>query len=156
MLMWAMPPQKELSGDLRSRIVDLHKAGKGYNFISKTLEIHRCTVRRTTYKWRHFGTVATLPRSGRPSKWHKEHNEDSSVSISVHESTILKTLNKQGIYGRTPQRKPLRTKKNIAARLKFAKEHVEIDTLDWLEEGHTHEASKEYVRAKAVLLRRMG
>uniref|UniRef100_A0A8D0DI99 Transposase Tc1-like domain-containing protein n=1 Tax=Sander lucioperca TaxID=283035 RepID=A0A8D0DI99_SANLU len=51
------------------------------------------------------------------------------ANISVHESTIRKTLNKQGIYGRTPRRKPLLTKKNIAARLKFAKE--DIDTPQW-------------------------
>ena len=60
-----MPCQKELSEDLRSRIVDLHKAGKGHKVISKTLEIHQSTVRQTFYKWRHFGTVATLPRIGR-------------------------------------------------------------------------------------------
>uniref|UniRef100_A0A8D0CN78 Transposase Tc1-like domain-containing protein n=1 Tax=Sander lucioperca TaxID=283035 RepID=A0A8D0CN78_SANLU len=47
------------------------------------------------------------------------------ANISVHQSTIRKTLNKQGIYGRTPRRKPLLTKKNIAARLKFAKEHID-------------------------------
>ncbi|KAI7813750.1 putative dentin sialophosphoprotein-like [Triplophysa rosa] len=63
-----MPRQKELSEVLRSRIVDLHKAGKGYKVISKTLEIHQSTVRQTSCKWRHFGTVATLPRSGRPVK----------------------------------------------------------------------------------------
>ena len=28
-------------------------------------------------------------------------------NISVHESTICKLLNKQGIYGKTPRRKPL-------------------------------------------------
>jgi hypothetical protein len=36
------------------------------------------------------------------------------VNISVDESTICKTLNKNGVHGRTPR-------KNIAARLKFAK-----------------------------------
>uniref|UniRef100_A0A3B4TNE5 Uncharacterized protein n=1 Tax=Seriola dumerili TaxID=41447 RepID=A0A3B4TNE5_SERDU len=142
-----MPRQKELSEDLRSRMVDLHKAGKGYKVISKTLEIHQSTVRQTIYKWRHFGNVATLPRSGRPvrmtprpqrrlinevKKQPRMTTKDLKASlelanIAVHESTIRKTLNKQGIYGRTPRRKPLLTKKNIAARLKFVKEH--IDTL---------------------------
>ena len=53
------------------------------------------------------------------------------ANISVHESTIRKTLNKQGIYGRTPRRKPLLTKKNIAARLKFAKEHSDTPQRYW-------------------------
>lgn len=47
------------------------------------------------------------------------------ANICVHESTVRKTLNKQGVYGRTP----LLTKNNIAACLKFAKEH--IDTPQW-------------------------
>uniref|UniRef100_A0A8C9X1V4 Transposase Tc1-like domain-containing protein n=1 Tax=Sander lucioperca TaxID=283035 RepID=A0A8C9X1V4_SANLU len=136
-----MSCQKELSEDLRSIIVDLHKAGKGYKVISKTLEIHQ-----------HFGTVATLPRSGHPVKMTpraqrrliNEVKKQSRMtakdlkaslelaSISVHESTIRKTLNKQGIYGRTPRRKPLLTKKNIAARLKFAKEHIDTPQRYWL------------------------
>uniref|UniRef100_A0A3B4X5Q9 Transposase Tc1-like domain-containing protein n=1 Tax=Seriola lalandi dorsalis TaxID=1841481 RepID=A0A3B4X5Q9_SERLL len=146
-----MPRQKELSEDLRSRIVDLHKAGKGYKVISKTLEIHQSTVRQTIYKWRHFGTVATLPRSGRPVKMTpraqrrlisevkkqtrmtaKDLKESLELAyISVHESTIRKTLNKQGIYSRTPRRKQLLTKKNIAARLKFAKAHIDTPQRYW-------------------------
>uniref|UniRef100_A0AAR2L9Y1 Transposase Tc1-like domain-containing protein n=1 Tax=Pygocentrus nattereri TaxID=42514 RepID=A0AAR2L9Y1_PYGNA len=41
-------------------------------------------------------------------------------------STISKTLNKNGVHGRTPRRKPLLSKKNIDARLKFAKEHLDV------------------------------
>lgn len=146
-----MPRQKELSEDLRSKIVDLHKAGKGYKVISKTLEIHQSTVRQTIYKWRQFGTVATLPRSGRPVKMtpraqRRLINEVKKqprvtakdlkaslvqANICVHESTVRKTLNKQGVYGRTPRRKPLLTKKNIAARLKFAKEHIDTPQRYW-------------------------
>ena len=47
-------------------------------------------------------------------------------NISVDESTIRKTLNKNGVHERTPQKKPLLSKKNIAARLKFAKEHLDV------------------------------
>ena len=45
------------------------------------------------------------------------------ANISVDRSTIRKTLNKNGVHGRTSQNKPLLSKKNIAARLKFAKVH---------------------------------
>ena len=66
-----MPQTKYISEDLRLRIVDLHKAGKGYKSISKSLDVHQYTVRYIVYKWRKFSTVATLPRSGRPAKMTK-------------------------------------------------------------------------------------
>jgi transposase len=59
-----MPRTKEISEDLRLRIVDLHKAGKGYKSISKSLDVHQSTVRQTVYKWRKFSTVATLSGVG--------------------------------------------------------------------------------------------
>ena len=61
-------PRTKISEDLRLRIVDLHKAGKGYKSISKSLDVHQSTVRQIVYKWRKFSTVATLPRSCRPAK----------------------------------------------------------------------------------------
>ena len=36
-----MPRTKEISEDLRLRIVDLHKAGKGYKSIVKNLDVHQ-------------------------------------------------------------------------------------------------------------------
>uniref|UniRef100_T1E4C8 Transposase n=1 Tax=Crotalus horridus TaxID=35024 RepID=T1E4C8_CROHD len=139
-----MPRRKELSEDLRSRIVDLHEAGKGYKSISKSLDVHVSTVRQIVYKWRKFSTVTTLPRHGRPVKMTaraqrrmllevkknprvsaKDLQKDlAHANIFVDTSTIRKTLNKSGVHGRTPRRKPLLSKKNIAARLKFAKEHI--------------------------------
>jgi transposase len=59
---------KEISEDLRLRIVDLHNAGKGYKSISKSLDVHQSTAGQIVYKWRKFSTVATLLRSGRPAK----------------------------------------------------------------------------------------
>uniref|UniRef100_A0AAZ3QB65 Transposase Tc1-like domain-containing protein n=1 Tax=Oncorhynchus tshawytscha TaxID=74940 RepID=A0AAZ3QB65_ONCTS len=49
------------------------------------------------------------------------------ANISVDESTIRKTLNKNGVHGRTPRKKPLLSKKKKnAARLKFAREHLDV------------------------------
>ena len=146
-----MPRTKEISEDLRLRIVDLHKAGKGYKSISKSLDVHQSTVRQIVYKWRKFSTVATLPRSGCPAKMTaraqrrmlNEVKKNPRVSakdlqkslehanISVDESTIRKTLNKNGVHGRTPRKKPLLSKKNIAARLKFAKVHLDVPQRYW-------------------------
>ena len=54
------------------------------------------------------------------------------ANISVDESTIRKTLNKEGVHGRTPREKPLLYKENIAACLKFAKEHMDVPQRYWL------------------------
>jgi transposase len=99
-------------------------------------------VRQIVYKWRKFSTVATLPRSGRPAKMtaraqprmlnevmknHRVSTKDlhkslEHANISVDESTICKTLNKNGVHGRTPRKKTLLSKKH----LKFAKVHLDF------------------------------
>ena len=99
-----------------------------------------------------FSTVATLPRSGRPAKMTAraqcriliEVKKNPRVSakdlqkslehanISVDESTIRKTLNKNGVHGRTPRKKPLLSKKtfctseHFAALLKFKKVQLDV------------------------------
>lgn len=52
------------------------------------------------------------------------------VIISVHESTIRKTLNRHVVHGRTPQ-KAAAPQKNIAACLKFTKEHLDTPQHYW-------------------------
>ena len=143
-----MPRTKEISEDIRLRIVDLHKAGKGYKSISKNLDVHQSMVRQIVYKWRMLSTVATLPRSGHPAKMtarsqHRMLNEikknprvsakdlQKSLEHAVDESTIRKTLNKNGVHGRTPRKKPLLSKKNIAACQKFAKVHLDVPQSYW-------------------------
>ena len=63
------------------------------------------------------------------AKYLKKSREHSN--ISVDESTIRKTLNKNGVHGWTPRKKPLLSKKNIAARLMFAKEHLDVPQRYW-------------------------
>ena len=86
-------------------------------------------VRQIVYKWRKFRTVATLPRSGRPAKMTARSQsrmlnvvkknprvsaKDFQKSLeharnlwNMPKSTICKTLNKNGVHGRTPSKKPL-------------------------------------------------
>ncbi|XP_066440826.1 uncharacterized protein [Eleutherodactylus coqui] len=63
-----MPRSKESSDEVRRKVVEAHKAGKGYKTIAKVLDLHRSTVRQIIYKWKAFNTTATRPRSGRPTK----------------------------------------------------------------------------------------
>ena len=48
------------------------------------------------------------------------------ANISIDESTICKTLNKNGVHWRTPRKNQQLSKKNIAAHLKFAKVHLDV------------------------------
>ncbi|KAK3542759.1 hypothetical protein QTP70_002767 [Hemibagrus guttatus] len=123
----------------------IYQSGKGYKAISKALGLLRTTVRAIIYKWRKHGTVENLPRSGRPTKITpraqrqliQEVTKDptttskelqaslASVKVSVHDSTIRKRLGKNGLRGRVPRQKPLLSKKNIKARLSFARKHLD-------------------------------
>ncbi|KAI3375421.1 hypothetical protein L3Q82_021905 [Scortum barcoo] len=136
-----MPRSKEIPEELRKKVIEIHQSGKGYKAISKAVGIQRTTVRAIIHKWRKLGTVANLPRSGRPPKITprvrrrliQEVTKDpqktskelqaslASVKVSVHDSTIRKVLAKGGIHGRVPRRKPLLSKKNTKDRLTFAK-----------------------------------
>ena len=59
---------KELSKDIRDKIVDLHKAGMGYKKISKQLGEKLTTVGAIIRKWKKHKVTANLPRSGAPRK----------------------------------------------------------------------------------------
>ncbi|KAK3510736.1 hypothetical protein QTP70_021327 [Hemibagrus guttatus] len=50
---------------------------------------------------------------------------NTSIKVSVHDSTIRKRLGKNGLHGRVPRQKPLLSKKNIKARLSFARKHLD-------------------------------
>ncbi len=134
---------KEIQEQMRNKIVDMYQSGKGYKAISKALGLQQTMVRAIIHKWRKLGTVVNLPRSERPTKitpraqWWliqeviKEPRTTSkepqallaSVKVSVHDSTIRKTLGKNGIHEKVPRQKPLLTKQNTKSSLTFAKKY---------------------------------
>uniref|UniRef100_A0A8C6P1G5 Transposase Tc1-like domain-containing protein n=1 Tax=Nothobranchius furzeri TaxID=105023 RepID=A0A8C6P1G5_NOTFU len=132
-----MPRSKEIQEQMRTKVIEIYQSGKGYKAISKALGLQRTTVRAIIHKWQQHGTVVNLPRSGRPTKITpraqrqliREVTKDprttfkelqtslASVKVSVHDSTIRHKH-------RFPRHKPLLSKKNIKARLNFAKKHL--------------------------------
>ncbi|KAK3535338.1 hypothetical protein QTP70_008566 [Hemibagrus guttatus] len=139
-----MPRSKEIQKQIKKKVIEIYQSGKGYKAISKALGLLRTTVRAIIYKWRKHRTVENLPRSGRPTRITprvqqqliQEVTKDpitskelqaslASVKESVHDSTIRKRLGKNGLHGRVPRRKPLLSKKNIKARLIFARKHLD-------------------------------
>src|SRR4029434_3869566 len=63
-----MPRGKEISKDIRKKVLTAHQSGESYKTISKRFQLHPSTVRQIIHKWRAFNMTATLPRSGRPSR----------------------------------------------------------------------------------------
>ncbi len=142
---------KEIQEQMRNKIVDIYQSRKGYKAISKALGLQRTTIRAIIHKWRKFGTVVNLPRSGRltkitpraqrrliqevikePRTTSKELQASlASIKISVHDSTIRKILGKNDIHGRVPRQKTLLTKKNTKTRLTFAKKYIDYPQDFW-------------------------
>ncbi len=63
-----MAKTKELSKDVRDKIVDLHKAGMGYKTIAKQLGEKVTTVGVIIRKWKKHKITVNLPRIGAPCK----------------------------------------------------------------------------------------
>uniref|UniRef100_A0AAZ3R4L2 Sleeping Beauty transposase HTH domain-containing protein n=1 Tax=Oncorhynchus tshawytscha TaxID=74940 RepID=A0AAZ3R4L2_ONCTS len=58
---------KELSAELRGRIVSRHRSGEGYQHFFAVLKVPKNTV-ASILKWKNFRTTKTLPRAGRPTQ----------------------------------------------------------------------------------------
>jgi transposase len=57
---------KELSIELRDRIVSRHRSGKGYQIVSAALKVHKNTAASIIIKWKKFEPTKIPPRAGRP------------------------------------------------------------------------------------------
>ncbi|KAG2457325.1 TCB1 transposase, partial [Polypterus senegalus] len=135
---------KELSVDLRDRIVSRHKSGEYYRNISAALKVPMSTVAYIIRKWKKFETTRTLPRAGRPSKLSdrgkralvREVTKNPMVTLSElqrssvergepsRRTTISAAIHQSGLYGRVARRKALLSKRHMAAHLEFAKRHL--------------------------------
>ncbi len=62
-----MTKTKQLSKDVRDKIVDLHKAGMGYKTIAKQLGEKVTTVCAIIHKWKKHKITVNLPQTGAPS-----------------------------------------------------------------------------------------
>ena len=136
-----MGKTKELSKDMRDKIVDMHKAGMGYKKISKQLGEKLTTVGAIVTKWKKLKVTANLPRSGAPHKisprgismmMRKVRDQPSTtqeelvndlkaVGSTVTKTTISNTLHCEGLKSCWARKVPLLKKAHAQARLKFAK-----------------------------------
>jgi len=63
-----MGASKQLSNDLKTKIVQHHGLGEGYRKLSQRFKHSVSTVRNIVRNWKTRGTVLVKARSGRPSK----------------------------------------------------------------------------------------
>src|SRR4029434_10363435 len=63
-----MGKTKELTNDVRDKIVDLHKAVMGYKTIGKHLGAKQTTIGAIIREWKQHHTAVNRSRSGAPCK----------------------------------------------------------------------------------------
>ena len=146
-----MGKTKELSKDIRDKIVDLQKAGMGYKKISKQLGEKLTTVGAIIRKCKKHKVTANLPRSGAPRKissrgismmMRKVRDQPSTtqeklvhdlnaVGTTVTKRTISYTLHREGLKSCCMRKVPLLKKAHVQAHLKFVKEHLDDPEEAW-------------------------
>lgn len=147
-----MPKTKELSIDIRQKIIDKHKEGKGYRIISRELNLPLSTVGNVIRKFKNPGeAVANLPRCGRPRKLNEKKSRWVSrkvqknpfltrgeiqtdlreAGINVSKDTISRVLNRAGFVSRSPRKVPLLKLKHVRSRLNYVKTYGEQPQEFW-------------------------
>ncbi|KAF7244403.1 Ras GTPase-activating protein 4B [Varanus komodoensis] len=137
------PHGKELSEDLRKRIVALHKDGLGYKKIAKALKLSCSTVAKTRQRFSRTGSTQNRPRHGRPKKLGARaqchiqrlplgNRRMSAASIAaevagvegqpVSAQTMRRILHQIGLQGCHPRRKSLLKMMHKKARKQFAED----------------------------------
>ena len=139
-----MGKSKEISQDLREKIVDLHKFGSSLGAISKRLKVPRSSVQTIVRKHKHHGTTQLSYRSGLLEMnvlWCESANQSQNKSkgpyiynsIYIHSKTspIIDITWKASQQGRSHCSKTAIKK----ARLRFATAHGDKDRTFWCRGG---------------------
>src|SRR4029434_6492907 len=131
-----MGKTKELTKDVRDKIVDLHKAGMGYKTIGKQLGEKQTTIGAITRKWKQHQTTVNRSRSGAPCKIspravsviiRKVQNNPRTTQgelVNDLKKTIGNTLRRNGLKYCSTRKVPLLKEAYVQGRLKFANEHL--------------------------------
>ncbi len=142
-----------MSQDLRKKIIYLHKKGEGYKKISKALLISQNTVAKVVQTFKKYGTATiSQRRPGRPRKLtpRQEHllmrrveenrhasslqlskEVESQTGVTISRDTIRRTLQRNGMHGCRPRKKPLLKPRHKKVRLDFARAHADKDEDYW-------------------------
>ncbi len=149
MLSAMAPHRREMSQDLRKKIIYLHKKGEGYKKISKALLISQNTVAKVVQTFKKDGTATiSQRRPGRPRKLTPRQERllienrhasslqlskevESQTGVTISRDTIQRTLQRNGMHGCHPQNKPLLKPRHKKAPIEFARAHADKDEDYW-------------------------
>lgn len=146
-----MPKTKEISLDLRQRIIDAHNTGEGYTKLSKHFQVSRTGVRCIIRKFKESHKVQNMPGRGRKRKISKTlerklvrdvskgprttaktlANDLATSGIIVSKKTITRALHRNQLRGCRPRKTPLLKKRHLQARVKYAQDNLEKDYSYW-------------------------
>ncbi|KAK3557409.1 hypothetical protein QTP70_026653 [Hemibagrus guttatus] len=146
-----MAKTKELTEDLRLRIVAAHKSGKGYKTISKCFEVPVATVQSIIKKYMTFRTMKNLRGRGPKPKVTpvlarrivrevKKNPRITTKAIlmnlgsaggNISRQTVQRTLHTAGFHGHRPRRTPLLQIRHTKARLAIANAHLDKEEDFW-------------------------
>ncbi len=133
----------------KTYIISLHKKGEGYKKISKALLISQNNVAKVVQTFKKDGTATiSQRRPGHPRKLtprqerllmrRVEENRhasslqlskevESQTGVTISRDTIRRTLQRNGMHGCRPRKKPLLKPRHKKARLEFARAHADKD-----------------------------
>ena len=151
-LLDTMGKSKEISQDLRKKIVDLHKSGLSLGAISKCLKEPRSSVRTIVRKYKHHGTTQPSYRSGRRRVLFPRDERTLVRKVQINPKATAKDLedvggnryrykniyilcktsrNRHNLKGRSARKKTLHQHRHKKARLHFATAHGDKDCTFW-------------------------
>lgn len=139
-----MGKQKQISQDLRKRIVSLHYSGLGYRKISQQLGVPVNSVGTIIRHFKSQKSTLPLARSGRPRKLSERaerkiarkvcnsprvtlgelQRDLENTGVKVSKDTISRTIHRKGIFSRSPRKTPLLKRMHVRSRLDFANEFI--------------------------------
>src|SRR4029434_4324323 len=146
-----MGKTKEVTKDVRDKIVDLHKAGMGYKTIGKQLGEKQTTIGVIIRKWKQHQTTVNRSRSGAPCKISPRAvsviirkvqnnprttrgelvNDLKAAGTPVTKKTIGNTLRCNGLKYCSAHKAPMLKEAHVQGRLKFANEPLNDSKEDW-------------------------
>nr|XP_042909801.1 uncharacterized protein LOC122271704 [Parasteatoda tepidariorum] len=168
-----MSKEKNVSNEQRCRIDTLRKEGLSIREIGRRLKLSKTAVFQALKSIQVTKNIEKAPRKPRPRKTTEREDRiihriseadrhktapDSRREFAeltgkhVSNNTIKRRLNEFRLMGRVCRKKPLMSKKNIAARLTFAKRHRNWTSADWIELYlQTNRSSTEWVQMAKVM-----
>ena len=152
----------KLSLGEKRAILEHHSDGMTISAISKAIKRSVSVVHRVIKRYKDFNTISAKPKTGRPrittpkkdriivrasltdrfksaTSICRDLGESSNINISSR--TVSRRLNEGKLKACTPAHKPLISRKNQKARVKYAQEHVVWSKEQW-EKVHFSDESK--------------